>query len=94
MKNNLLTLAGAYGVEPRQQISPQRISLPPWNRLRSWQLKESIALPGDAMNFSHTLFLKECGFSVCVPMKTESNEVLGMVALSPHSPTDNMTRTK
>ena len=85
MKNNLLTLAGAYGVEPRQQISPAKNFTAALESSSLLALKESIALPGDAMNFSHTLFLKECGFSVCVPMKTESNEVLGMVALSPHS---------
>ena len=86
MKNDLLTLAAAHGPEPRQQILPSKeFRCRPGIVSARCALKESVASPSDAMDFSHSDFLRECGFSVCVPMKTESNEVLGVVALRPHS---------
>ncbi len=85
MNNDLLTLAASHGPEPRRQISPPKSFAAALESSSMVALKESVASPGDAMNFSHSDFLKECGFSVCIPMKTESNEVLGLVALRPHS---------
>ncbi len=85
VKDDLLTLAAARGLESRQEV---RLSKSFTAALRSSPLvalKESVILPGEEMDFSHADFLRECGFSLCVPMKTESREVLGVVALRHYS---------
>ncbi len=85
VKNDLLTLAAAYGSGTRQEIPLTKSFAAALQSSPVLALKESIASPAIAMNFSHSPFLMECRVSVCVPMKTESNEVLGMVALRPYS---------
>ena len=85
MRNDFLTLIAVHGPEPRQQILPSKSFAAALKSSPLVALTESIASPNDAMDFSHANVLREQGFSVCVPMKAVSNEVLGLVALRSNS---------
>ena len=52
---------------------------------RALALPEAMSFSGSDINGAHSLLLKEIGFAVCVPIKSESSDLIGMAALRPRS---------
>jgi signal transduction histidine kinase len=84
-KGDILTLERSYGsgcpdiIPKRKNVAAVLMSS------RVMALSEAMSFSSNDINVAHSPLLKEIGFAVCVPIKSESSDLLGMVALRPRS---------
>jgi signal transduction histidine kinase len=84
-KGDILALEWSYGSGCPGIIPNEKNVAAVLTSSRVIALPEATSFSSDVINTAHSALLKEIGFAVCVPIKSESSDVHGMLALRPRS---------
>lgn len=85
LNGTILRLEAHKGSSPRTGISLGAENAAALNSSKVLALPAAVSYSDEELDFSQTAWLRDIGFSVCLPMKTESGEIQSVIALRTRS---------